>query len=220
MLLAYRKLGLGFSRARRRFESTYLRSLGLEVATILDIGVGHGTKPLYDAFEDCFFVLVDPQRRAESLLVHKPRRYAFINKGLASSAGPRLLREQAGGKTTFLERTRLTSSPILAQYEADTTTLDELLSGISFTPPIGIKIDTEGYELEILQGLHKYWASVQFVICEASIRRRFVNSYQISDLICYMKDHDFFLFNFLNLPNERPRYYDILFLRGTNALFD
>ena len=87
-------------------------------------------------------------------------------------------------------------------------------------PPIGIKIDTEGYELEVVRGLTRHWDSVQFVICEASIRKRFVNSYQMSELISYMLERDFMLFNFLNAEDQRPRYYDILFVRKTSRLLD
>jgi FkbM family methyltransferase len=184
------------------------------------VGVDSGTKPLYDAFSDCLFVLVDPRREAESLLEHKPDRYAYVNKGLAATTARGTLRVQEGGKTTFLERTALTASPTIAQYDVDTTTLDELLDSVDYTPPIGIKIDTEGYELEIMKGLKRHWDVVQFVICEASIRRRFVNSYQMSELISFMLQHDFVFFNFLNVVNPRPLYYDILFVPRTSHLFD
>jgi FkbM family methyltransferase len=211
---------LGYRPVRGLFESDYLRSLGFDVKTVIDVGVDSGTKPLYDAFEDCFFVLVEPRREAESLLQYKPNRYVLVNKGLAATAAPRTIRVQDGGKTSFLERTRLTSSPTIAQYDVDTTTLDDLLQSTDCKPPIGIKIDTEGYELEIMRGLTRHWDLVQFVICEANIRRRFVNSYQMSELVSFMLEHDFVFFNFLNVANPRPLYYDILFVPRTSHLFD
>jgi FkbM family methyltransferase len=219
-LLARLASHLGCRRARGLFESDYLRSLGFDVKTVIDVGVDSGTKPLYDAFDDCLFVLVDPRREAELLLQHKPDRYVYVNKGLASGASRRPLREQDGGKTSFLERTALTASPIIAQYEVDTITLDELLDSLDCNPPIGIKIDTEGYELEIMKGLTRHWDLVKFVICEASIRRRFVTSYQMSELISFMLQHDFVVFNFLNTANPRPLYYDILFVPRMSHLLD
>jgi FkbM family methyltransferase len=211
---------LGYVRGRALFESDYLRSLGFDVRTVIDVGVDSGTPPLYDAFDDCLFVLVEPRREGESLLHQKPDRYLFVNKGLAAESGRRTLRQQDTGKTTFLERTALTDSPIISQYEVDTTTLDELLDSIDFSPPIGIKIDAEGYEIEILKGLTRYWDLVEFVICEANVRRRFVNSFQMSDLISFMLQHDFVFFNFLNVPNPRPLYYDVLFVPRASRLFD
>ncbi len=215
---AIKKLGL--RRPGGLFDSEYLRSLNLEVRTVIDVGVDRGTRPLYDAFSDCLFVLVDPSRQAESLLRDRPRRYIYINKALAATAGKRVLREQQAGKTTLLERTSLTQSPITAQYEVDVTTLDDVLDLDECTPPFGLKIDTEGYELEVLRGLTRHWRSIQFVICEASIRKRFFDSYQISELISYMLEHDFVLFNFLNPVVERPRYYDIIFVPRTSSLLD
>ena len=211
---------LELRRAGGLFESEYLRSLGFDVRTVIDVGVDRGTKPLYDAFNDCLFVLVDPRHQAESILRDKPGWYVFINKALAATAGQRILREQDAGKTTFLERTALTASPTIAQYEVDATTLDELLDLSDCKPPIGIKIDTEGFELEVIRGLTRHWDNIKFVICEASIRKRFVGSYQMSELVSYMLERNFMLFNFLNEVNQRPRYYDILFVPKTSHLLE
>jgi FkbM family methyltransferase len=211
---------LGYRRERGLFESNYLRSLDFDVKTVIDVGVNKGTRPLYDAFDDCMFVLVDPRRDAESFLRDKPNRYVFVNNGLAATAGRHTLREQDAGKTTFLERTALTASPTIAQYEVDTITLDQLLDSINCRPPIGIKVDTEGYELEVMKGLSQHWNLVKFVICECSVRRRFINSYQMSELISFMLEHDFLVFNFLNQVSQRPRYYDLLFVPRTSHLFD
>jgi FkbM family methyltransferase len=205
---------------RGLFKADYLRSLGFGVKTVFDIGVYKGTPHLYKAFADCVFVLVDPLRNCESLLECPPRRYHFVNKGLASVPGTLTLTEQASGKTSFLERTALTAEPISNRYEVTVTTLDLLLDELDIEAPIGIKIDAEGGELDILKGLTRHWEKVQFVICEASVRKRFVNSYQLSELVAYMLTRGFFFFNFLNLPQEHPRYYDILFVSKENRLFD
>jgi FkbM family methyltransferase len=211
---------LGARLSRDLFRRDYLRSLKFDVKTIVDVGVHRGTKPLYEAFPDCLFVLVDPQRDCELMLLHRPARYVVVNSGLAAEAGRRVLFVQGAGKTTFLERTALTAAPTLASYDVDTMTLDMLLGSIAFEPPIGLKIDTEGFELEVLKGLDEYLSSVQFIICEASIRRRFVGSYQISELVAYLWRQGFVLFNFLNGPVERPRYYDLLFVPRTSPLLD
>jgi len=215
-----KRLGLARAQDGGLFEGEYLRSLGFDVRTVIDVGVDSGTKPLYDAFDGGFFVLVDPRRQVESMLRDRPSRYIFVNKALAARAGRLTLREQEGGKTTLLERTELTASPTLAQYEVDAITLDELLDRADCEPPFGVKIDAEGYELEVLRGLTRHWDKVGFVICEASISRRFVDSYQLSELVGYMLEHDFMLFNFLNAPERRPRYYDILFVPKTSRLLD
>jgi FkbM family methyltransferase len=177
------------------FDGNYLRSLGFNVRTIIDIGVYTGTRPLYDAFDD-----------------HRPRRYNFVNKGLGATTGWLTLTKQPAGKNTFLTRTPLTAEPAVAQYDVEVTTLDHLLGSIDFEAPIGIKLDTEGYELEVLKGLGRYRGDVQFVICEASVRRRFETAYQISELMAFMLERGFMFFNFQDLPDQHPKYYDVLFV--------
>ena len=211
---------LGYRRSPSLFDSDYLKSLDFKAKTIIDVGVHKGTVPLYEAFADRHFVLVDPQRGIEQQLLQKPPRYTFVGKGLAATPGRLVLHEQEAGKTTFLERTELTAAPTVAQYEVETTTLDALLDSRDCEPPVGIKIDTEGYELEVLKGLTRHWDAVEFVICEASIKRRFVGSYQMSELIAYMLGHGFLVFNFLNEVNPQPRYYDVLFVPQASHLFD
>lgn len=211
---------LGIRRSRDLFRSDYLRALNFGVKTVVDVGVHRGTQPLYAAFPDCHFILVDPLPGCESLLRHRPARYVFVNKGLAAEAGRRALHVQEAGKTTFLDRTALTAVPTVASHEVETTTLDMLLGSTGCERPIGIKIDTEGYELEVLKGLRDYWNAVRFIICEASIRRRFVGSYQVSELVAHLWGRGFALFNFLNEPIERPRYYDLLFVPRTSPLLD
>lgn len=211
---------LGLRRPEGLFTCRYLQSLGFDVKTVIDVGVDRGTKPLYDAFDRCLFVLVDPRREAELMLRDRPLRYVYVNKALGSAPGRLAIREQEGGKTTFLERTPLTDAPTTARYEVDVTTLDDLLELGDCKFPVGIKIDTEGYELEVMKGLTRHWSDVQFVICEASIRRRFTDSYQLSELVSYMMEHDFMFFNILNPTVWRPRYYDVLFVPKTSPLLD
>jgi FkbM family methyltransferase len=175
---------LSYRWGRELFTPGYLKSLGFNVNTIIDVGVDWGTRPLYEAFSGCQFVLVDPRRDAEAKLSYKPTRYVFVNQGLAANAGHLTLRGQSQGKTSFLERTALTAAPVNDQYDVNVTTFDAFIESVEeCQPPAGIKIDTEGYELEIMKGLTRYWGIVQFVICEASVRRRFVQSYQMSELV-------------------------------------
>ena len=42
----------------------------------------------------------------------------------------------------------------------------------------------------------------------------------MSELVSYMLERNFVLFNFLNEVNQRPRYYDILFVPKTSHLLE
>jgi FkbM family methyltransferase len=201
------------------FRSEYLKSLGFQVDTIVDAGVDYGTIPLYRAYADALFVLVDPRRDAPAMLQMKPGRYQYVNKALGASPGHLTFREQEEGKSSLLERTALTRSRVQAEYDVEVTTIDLLLDQIPRPGAIGIKLDTEGYELEIMKGVRKYKEAIEFVICEASIKKRFVGSYQFSELVAYMLEQDLLLFNFLNPPQPQPFFYDVIFVRRDSDLF-
>lgn len=202
------------------FNSGYLQSLGFKVDTIVDAGVDYGTIPLYQAFEHALFVLVDPHRDASKMLQSKPARYKYVNKALGAAPGRLLLKEQDEGRTSLLGRTPLTASRIQAEYEVEVTTLDLLLDEVADVGQVGIKLDAEGYELEIMKGLDKYRDAVQFVICEMNVRKRFIGSYQFSELIAFMLERNLLFFNFLNPTARHPLFYDVIFVQRNSHLLD
>ena len=206
------------ARAPSLFESGYLAGLGLAAETILDVGVRTGTKELYDAFPERRFVLIDPQRGGEALLEARPRHYRFLGQALGRQPGRARLSDD-GAKSSLLERTALTADGPVARYDVEVTTLDVVIGGLDGVGPVGIKLDTEGFEAEIVAGLDLQRDRVEWVICEASIRARFVEGYGFSDLVASMRDKGFMFYNVLGRLQRRPLFYDVLFLRAGHPLF-
>lgn len=200
------------------FTPRYLRRIDPGVASVIDVGVNHGTPALYRAFARLPFLLVDPQEGADARLHSRPRDYRFANVAVGAAPGTLAIFEE-GGRSTALERTRLTKARETEAYQAPMTTLDLLIDEHALPGPIGLKIDTEGFEIEVLKGLQRHATDVGFVICEASIRRRFVGGYAAAELIGVLRSKGFDLFNFLNPPKDKPNFYDLLFLRSDNPLF-
>jgi FkbM family methyltransferase len=201
------------------FQAPYLAELGLMADIIIDAGVRTGTPQLYRAFPERLFVLVDPQRGGEALLDLRPDHYRFVNKALGARQGHALLSDE-GAKSSLCERTPLTSSGAAASYEVEVTTLDDLLDDLPAAGQVGLKLDTEGYEIEIMAGLDRHLDRVEFVICEASIRKRFINGYHFSDLVALMRDKGLFFYNVLSRPQRHPLFYDVLFLKAGHSLFN
>ncbi|KAK6020025.1 methyltransferase, FkbM family [Ostertagia ostertagi] len=202
------------------FGPRYLRQIAPDVATIIDVGVHKGTKTLYDSFSHLPFILIDPQRGCEAMMEHKPKDYTFVNKAVGAGPGVLKLNVQ-GAKSSFVERTELTRRNGPSEsYEVDVTTLDAVIEELNPARPIGLKIDTEGFEVEVLKGLNKYSADIAFVICEVSVRRRFINPYKFSDVILSMRDRGLEFYTVLNEVKRRPRFYDVLFLPPNHPYFD
>lgn len=54
-----------------------------------------------------------------------------------------------------------------------------------------LKIDTEGYELEVFAGASATLQRCDFVVCEASVLPRFEQNYRLDDLVMLMRDAGF-----------------------------
>jgi len=188
------------------------------VDVIVDVGVRKGTPELYQAFDSNPFILIDPQIGAESWLESSPKNYKFLNIGLGSKPGQLEFYEDFA-KSSFLQRTALTADATTKKHIVKVDTLDNVVKSEKLEGRIGVKIDTEGYELEVIKGIKNCSAQIEFIICEASIRKRFEDSYEFSELVVEMHKRGFLFYNFFNEPMARPRFYDVMFLPVGHELF-
>jgi FkbM family methyltransferase len=202
------------------FGPRYFRQLAPDIGTVIDVGVFKGTQALYDAFPNTPFILIDPLQGCEAMLEKPPKRYTFVPKALGSAPGKLTLNIQ-GAKSSMMERTPLSrKAGPKGSYEVEVTTLDAVIEELNPVRPLGMKIDTEGFEVEVIKGLNKYAADFSFIICETTVRRRFYGSYVFSDLVCLMKSKGFEFYTIMNRPKKRPRFYDVLFLPPSHPYFD
>ena len=198
----------------------YLKYLATNPKTIIDVGVQAGTPILYKAFEDIPFILVDPQKGCENLLKSKPNNYRFVEKGLGAKPGILTLNE-SGSQSSFVERDGVFANDyaVKTTYDVEVITLAQLVQDMNLEPPFGIKIDTEGFELEVVKGMVGIFDKVDFLICETSVRRVYADSYQFSELVAFLADHGLLFYNILNEVSPWPRYYDVAFLRHDHPKF-
>lgn len=118
--------------------------------------------------------------------------------------------------SSYEERTKTTGvHPITKQIITEVITLDTfyerfLRKGKKF----GIKIDTEGMELKILEGLTNldFIIEIEFFILEVSTRERFKDGYSASDIFNWMGQNSFEFLTILNIPDQR-NFFDIVFVK-------
>ena len=96
----------------------------------------------------------------------------------------------------------------------EVTTLDRLIDALEPAGRIGIKLDTEGHELEALKGLTRHLDRIDFIACEVSVLDRFAGGYRFAELIARLDAMGFRFYAIMSTPHpEQPlRYYDCLFL--------
>lgn len=205
--------------SRQAFFDALSRS-GLAPRTVLDIGVGRGTPWLYAAFPDARYYLIEPTREA---LVHA-RRWAERLKaeviGVAVGAedgvavidvpddlgGATLLRHVGGGNGR--------------RYEVPLRRLDSL--ALDIVRPCLCKIDVQGAELAVLDGMRRRIHDIDFVIIEASTLATLVDGPEVMDVMRRLEGYGFVLHDVLALL-RRPldgslAQLDLAFVRHDSPL--
>jgi FkbM family methyltransferase len=222
-LVAGPSRGAGSGTVPRKFSARYLRRFQFRARTIFDVGVGDGTPELYRLFPDRRFVLIDPLPRAREEVASRfpGLDFAFYPVALGATAGTAVLNvTTAAAKAGIPARTALTADVIAEHRPVPVTTLDAIAAEGAFPTPFGLKLDTEGYELEILRGADETLRHTEFIIAEVSVKKRFIGGYRFSDAIGFLAARGFELIDILNLHGGMPWFYDCLFVRHDHPLFE
>lgn len=204
----------GYHVALERYSAPYLASFGFNVSTLVDIGVWDGTPEFYEAFPNAHLVLVDPIPDLATRSARWSERsggLTVINMGAGSidTTAELMLAKSMSTFLTRLDGIRESSGSVVAQISS----LDSMLATHHIGGPYGIKIDTEGYELEVLKGASATLADTVFVIAEISLVKRFEGSYRPSEIFAELARHGLELREVM--PNERHnRHFDALFVRS------
>lgn len=195
----------------------------LPIKTVIDVGAAHGTASLYARFPEPRLLLVDPLQEHEGamrrVLKSRPGSYEVCALGRGGGEVKIRVARSALTRSSILARMPLTSLPDedarLDERTVPLRTLDDVVARHAPPGPFGLKLDTEGFELEVLLGAPTTLASCQWIVAEVSIGRRFEGSYEFVDLIVLLDRHGFRLDNIMKVARSGPqaRYADVLFVR-------
>jgi FkbM family methyltransferase len=188
---------------------------------VIDVGVAGGTPWLYQRFPHADLVLVDPllgrQEEYEGL---GGRKCSFFRCAAGSSGGAVYINEDIDrpALSSLLDRTPLTARDHkIVQKEVPVRALDDIVEEVGAADKaIGLKIDVEGYEMEVLKGSKNVLKQCSFVVCEVSVEQRFYASYSFSELISWIYAKNFGATKVLGFSvdgNGVIRMADILFER-------
>lgn len=216
---AVRKTGVRI--VPNKFSASYLRRYNFQAKTIVDVGVCGGTDGLYRAFANRHFVLVEPLPEFETQV---RKRYPalkadFFNcaAGAVDGEAEFLIHNKWNWFSGFYSRAGDQSGSTAVPVKVER--LDKILSSKDYGRPFGVKIDVEGFELQVLEGLGTFAAEVEFFIIESHLRGVFAKRDRFSDLVVKMKSFGFELADILTATGFRPIHQDCLFLPKDDPRF-
>ena len=211
---------------RAYWEPAYLRRLAFHPRTIIDVGVANGTPQLYEAFPEAQLILVEPVAEffEEIAQILARRRGVHIPAAAWSSEGELELRVEPCATVRSscysvhpLERTGDTFIPRRVRV----TTIDHILADHAFPEPFGLKIDTEGAELEVIRGAAATLERTLFVIAEVDVLHdRFEGSYSFAQFIVAMDQAGFEVCDLLGIGRANSSHVvdvDLVFQRRGNG---
>jgi FkbM family methyltransferase len=172
----------GWETSRAYWDPAYLKPLNFHPATVVDVGVGLGTAPLYEAFPKAYLVMVEPLSEfniaIQSILADRCGVHVPMALGAAQCRRTKFVEPRHILGSSFYERCEAErTGDMRTAREVEGTTLDAMVEALRFPAPYGLKLDTEGAEIEILGNATKCLRDTLFVIAEVSVMNRFEDGF-------------------------------------------
>lgn len=183
---------------------------GGDFAHVIDVGVAEGTDDLYGRFPHAFLDLFEPQpgQRPTLARILEQREGRAHNIALGSRAGTATL--HLDGTGSALHEGVATRG---GSVEVPVRRLDEVLAVDDIRRPCLLKIDTEGHELDILQGATGILDAIDCVVAEVQFRKP--ELYRPGQLFQFLGERGFELADVLDsyISDKRFHCADMVFER-------
>ena len=187
----------------KRTSLKRLHQAGLKPATVFDVGVADGTPELYGVFEDVRYVLIEPLKEAEAFLSRFVERYpgsVVVHAAAGARTGnANLIVTRNLSGSSFLFKPRAGESRIVP-----VVTLDEVAVQYALPEPYLVKLDVQGYELEVLAGAEQSLGKTAAVVAEVSLwgDRKANGMAEFAALVHWMREREFVLFDIAQIARR------------------
>jgi FkbM family methyltransferase len=195
-----------------------LKKNGFHPTTILDIGAYHGewTSEAKKVFPEARFLMVEANPEKEDILASVCKKLKGVEFEIALLACQSNLSKEFNlleNGSSVLEEFNETSGK---KIRLTTATVDNLLGKRSIEKVDFIKIDVQGYELEILRGAEKYLETCEVILSEVSLMALHKDCPVMVDVVNFMDRFDYCAYDICSVATRRP--YDMA-LWQTDIIF-
>jgi len=206
-----RPLGLGLHRrhfVERARRPTYaagfehLKHLGFAPRTVVDVGVADGTMSLYQAFPNARHILIEPLEEATPFLADIAKQFPHVEYVVAAAA-------RQSGQVTINVHPDMARSSVF--WESDyapgsvkpravrAVTLDQIRRERQLEPPMLLKIDVQGAEVDVLAGAAETLVDTEYVVLETSLYEFFHGAPEVGEVVAFMRSRGFVIYDVLAL---------------------
>ena len=207
-----------------------LAANGFSPATVIDVGVGNGTPWLYNGFSKARFELFEP---LDTFVPSMEKICKSINAGyhvtaLGAKAGLAEIdvnldiptgSTMSGHSAAHSPAERSGRTVRIERRSIPVRCLDEFGP---FEAPILLKLDVEGFEMDVLHGAKNALARTEVIISEVSVTKRHEKDVSPGTFISYVESLGFSLIDIAELIPRRRNgplcYIDAAFARTGGAL--
>ena len=202
-----------------------MQRLGFNPAVVIDVGayIGEWTRGFKRIFPNARILMVEPQPG------HLDRLRAVAAAFNGVELAPVLCGAQERGSVPFhmcesassvlMESARPT---VVSTISVPMTTLDKFTANTVFARPDFIKLDVQGYELEVLRGAEPALASAEAVLMEVNLLGILDGAPLFHEATRFMSERGFQVYDigtFFRRPHDGALWQvDVIFVRSSSAL--
>jgi FkbM family methyltransferase len=197
-----------------------IKRLGFTPSFVVDIGAyeGYWTRDFLEVFPDTKILMLEAQSSKA------PKLQSVCNEFSNTQYHIALLSPEDGKEFSFFESetaSHVTADVSLGTKKINGESLDMILERKGLPFPEFLKLDVQGFELEVLKGGAKSLAHAEFSLLEVSLLD-LDSTPLILELMNYMDSKGFQAYDicqFMRRPYDRALYQiDLLFIRKTSKL--
>ena len=216
-----RRLSVHLGTPDLRWSLMQLRRFGLSPHSVLDVGAfkGDWARTFLKVFPDAHVTCLEPQDEPQADLSRLAKEYKNV-RVIQTLVGRQVL-----GAVPFVDRG--SGSSVLLPGDGTRkykpmTTVDELIRSGQCEPPDFVKLDTQGYEIEILEGWTETLTRCSVLQCEVSLLPIVPDVPLLREIVTYLYHRQFLLFDITELiraPSDGAVWQlDAIFCRADSPL--